>query len=79
MSKRNSVAASNTLFNYFTKTPPSNKKIKATVNGQEIKNNSESYDSLRDIKCKESKCFNLVNFFYIYSKFLLTVTPKALK
>ncbi|XP_045779005.1 probable DNA mismatch repair protein Msh6 isoform X2 [Maniola jurtina] len=28
MSKRNSIAASNTLFNYFTKTPPSNKKAK---------------------------------------------------
>lgn len=29
MSKRNSVGGNNTLFNYFTKTPPANKKIKA--------------------------------------------------
>ncbi|CAH0760592.1 unnamed protein product [Diatraea saccharalis] len=31
MSKRNSVGASNTLFNYFTKTPPSNKKLKSNL------------------------------------------------
>ncbi|XP_004931420.2 probable DNA mismatch repair protein Msh6 isoform X1 [Bombyx mori] len=29
MSKRNSTGAANTLFNYFTKTPPTNKKLKA--------------------------------------------------
>ncbi|XP_050676138.1 probable DNA mismatch repair protein Msh6 [Leptidea sinapis] len=29
MSKRNSLPSSNTLFNYFSKTPPSNKKAKA--------------------------------------------------
>lgn len=28
MSKRNSVGAANTLFNYFSKTPPANKKVK---------------------------------------------------
>ncbi|KOB76915.1 putative DNA mismatch repair protein muts [Operophtera brumata] len=28
MSKRNSTGSSNTLFNYFTKTPPANKKLK---------------------------------------------------
>ncbi|CAH0596392.1 unnamed protein product [Chrysodeixis includens] len=31
MSKRNSVGASNTLFNYFSKTPPANKKVKTEV------------------------------------------------
>lgn len=35
MSKRNSTGASNTLFNYFTKTPPANKKLK---NGNDAKN-----------------------------------------
>lgn len=29
MSKRNSSTPSNTLFNYFTKTPPANKKTKS--------------------------------------------------
>lgn len=28
MSKRNSVGTANTLFNYFSKTPPANKKVK---------------------------------------------------
>ncbi|XP_026761420.2 probable DNA mismatch repair protein Msh6 isoform X2 [Galleria mellonella] len=31
MSKRNSVGSANTLFNYFSKTPPANKKIKPGV------------------------------------------------
>lgn len=31
MSKRNSTGANNTLFNYFSKTPPANKKIKTGI------------------------------------------------
>lgn len=31
MSKRNSVGAANTLFNYFSKTPPANKKVKSEL------------------------------------------------
>lgn len=33
MSKRNSVSAANTLFNYFSKTPPANKKVKVDSEG----------------------------------------------
>ncbi|XP_072933319.1 probable DNA mismatch repair protein Msh6 [Epargyreus clarus] len=54
MSKRNSVGASNTLFNYFTKTPPSNKKIK--VNSDEIGNDSQHSPAISVTKDKkESK------------------------
>ncbi|XP_039760055.1 probable DNA mismatch repair protein Msh6 isoform X3 [Pararge aegeria] len=49
MSKRNSNPASNTLFNYFTKTPPSNKKAK--LNGD-----AESSTKLNSpVSCKEKK------------------------
>lgn len=34
MSKRNSAGPSNTLFNYFTKTPPASKKPKPDTNGE---------------------------------------------
>lgn len=41
MSKRNSTA-SNTLFNYFTKTPPSNKKPKQNDETNNKLNNSSN-------------------------------------
>lgn len=41
MSKRNSTA-SNTLFNYFTKTPPSNKKPKQNSDETNNKLNNSS-------------------------------------
>lgn len=52
MSKRNSTGASNTLFNYFTKTPPATKKPKksddsklnnSSVNGEENKYTESKY------------------------------------
>ncbi|XP_063381662.1 probable DNA mismatch repair protein Msh6 [Cydia fagiglandana] len=53
MSKRNSVGPSNTLFNYFTKTPPANKKPKPAENGDK----TPDLDSLKkEIEVKiESK------------------------
>ncbi|XP_013186180.1 probable DNA mismatch repair protein Msh6 [Amyelois transitella] len=40
MSKRNSVGATNTLFNYFTKTSPSSKKAKPAADDEPVKLNS---------------------------------------
>ncbi|XP_047510780.1 probable DNA mismatch repair protein Msh6 [Pieris napi] len=51
MSKRNSVGASttNTLFNYFTKTPPSTKKVKLSVTN-EMKNSTETVEAIENKK-----------------------------
>lgn len=49
MSKRNSTGASNTLFNYFSKTPPANKKLK---NGGDAENSPKMNSSSSQ---KESK------------------------
>ncbi|CAH2095409.1 unnamed protein product [Euphydryas editha] len=51
MSKRNSSAASNTLFNYFTKTPPSNKKPKPNNDDSNHKLNN----SLFNVKVENKK------------------------
>lgn len=53
MSKRNSTGPSNTLFNYFTKTPPTNKKVKSVNNSPQI-NEETAVDN--DFK-KESKYY----------------------
>lgn len=55
MSKRNSAAVSNTLFNYFTKTPPSNKKTKQNEDEDINKLNTTGKN---DVKT-ESKLFFL--------------------
>ncbi|CAK1545535.1 unnamed protein product [Leptosia nina] len=58
MSKRNSVGTANTLFNYFSKTPPNNKKVKLNLNvdtaikvnpASDIENGSESMKRERQI------------------------------
>lgn len=57
MSKRNSAAASNTLFNYFTKTPPSNKKAKQDKDEDSNKLNTSLGNN---DKKTESECFFFV-------------------
>lgn len=53
MSKRNSVSGGNTLFNYFTKTPPANKKVKANEDAGESPK-LDSVNAEKDLKI-ESK------------------------
>lgn len=47
MSKRNSTGSSNTLLNYFTKTPPANKKLK---NGGDTESTPKLDSSLKGEK-----------------------------
>ncbi|KAI8437534.1 hypothetical protein MSG28_011837 [Choristoneura fumiferana] len=49
MSKRNSVGPSNTLFNYFTKTPPASKKPKPDTNGDGSPLNSSAKKEIESI------------------------------
>lgn len=60
MSKRKSVG--NTLFNYFTKTPPSNKKLKTNID-----------DSNKDLKQKliDSDTENKIESWYTAEKIQL--------
>lgn len=55
MSKRNSIGAANTLFNYFSKTPPANKKTKIDT---QLNNSPKLNTSVKEEKeaKPESKC-----------------------
>ncbi|KAG6448130.1 hypothetical protein O3G_MSEX005327 [Manduca sexta] len=54
MSKRNSTGGGNTLFNYFSKTPPANKKVKSKIDSEDSpKLESKSID--KEIKNENKK------------------------
>ncbi|KAL0818930.1 hypothetical protein ABMA28_008233 [Loxostege sticticalis] len=55
MSKRNSVGAANTLFNYFTKTPPANKKVKANDDAGGSPKLDASINNEKDNKIEKKK------------------------
>ncbi|XP_063832736.1 probable DNA mismatch repair protein Msh6 [Ostrinia nubilalis] len=55
MSKRNSAGAANTLFNYFTKTPPANKKFKANDDAGGSPKLDSSVNKEKDKKVEKKK------------------------
>ncbi|KAM3962106.1 DNA mismatch repair protein Msh6 [Aphomia sociella] len=55
MSKRNSVGATNTLFNYFSKTPPANKKVKANAESEGSQKLDASVNSPKQPKNENKK------------------------
>lgn len=59
MSKRTSVGASNTLFKYFTKTPPSNKKTKLSLDGEDSESKLKSVE-INDRDTKTESKYNFV-------------------
>ncbi|XP_075984806.1 DNA mismatch repair protein Msh6 isoform X2 [Anticarsia gemmatalis] len=55
MSKRNSVGAANTLFNYFSKTPPANKKIKTEAEADNSPKLNKSVNGDSEPKVEKKK------------------------
>ncbi|KAF9416391.1 hypothetical protein HW555_006238 [Spodoptera exigua] len=56
MSKRNSTGATNTLFNYFSKTPPANKKVKSELEVEKSPNvNSPVRNGEKESKAENKK------------------------
>ncbi|KAL4716214.1 hypothetical protein ACJJTC_004708 [Scirpophaga incertulas] len=53
MSKRNSIGSSNTLFNYFTKTPPTSKKLKLNSKEEIVSSAINDGDTKNDSKKRE--------------------------